>query len=119
MQINRREALLGGTATALGLQAAQTKQRSKPRNVIMVLTDDHRYDAFGFLKPQPFLETPHMDEMARGGIYLKNAFVTTSLCSPSRASIFTGKYAHQHRIVDNNTAIPQGTVFYPSYLQKA
>jgi N-acetylglucosamine-6-sulfatase len=60
-----------------------------------------------------------MDAMARGGVYLKNAFVTTSLCSPSRASIFTGKYAHQHRIVDNNTAIPAGTVFYPSYLQKA
>ena len=119
MQINRREALLGSAGAALQLRGAQQKPRSKPRNVIMVLTDDHRYDAFGFLKAQPFLETPHMDSMARGGVYLKNAFVTTSLCSPSRASIFTGKYAHQHRIVDNNTPIPQGTVFYPSHLQKA
>ena len=119
MQINRREALLGSAGAALQLRGAEQKPRSKPRNVIMVLTDDHRYDAFGFLKAQPFLETPHMDSMARGGVYLKNAFVTTSLCSPSRASIFTGKYAHQHRIVDNNTPIPQGTVFYPSYLQKA
>lgn len=45
--------------------------------------------------------------------------MTTALCSPSRASILTGKYAHKHRIVDNNTAIPKGTEFFPALLQKA
>ncbi|HEY6401806.1 MAG TPA: sulfatase-like hydrolase/transferase, partial [Blastocatellia bacterium] len=74
----------------------------KPRNVIFILTDDHRYDALGFLKAQSFIETPHLDALARNGVYLKNAFVTTALCSPSRASILTGLYAHQHRVVDNN-----------------
>jgi len=90
-----------------------------PRNVVFILTDDHRFDAIGFLKGQPFLETPHLDSLARDGAHLKNAFVTTALCSPSRASILTGKYAHKHKVIDNNTAIPPGTTFFPSYLQKA
>ncbi len=92
---------------------------AKPRNIIFILTDDHRYDAFGFMKPQSWLETPVLDSLAHDGVHFRNAFVTTSLCSPSRASILTGKYAHQHGIVDNNTAIPKGTRFFPQYLQKA
>ena len=102
-------------------QSAPQKQggTAKPRNIIFVLTDDQRYDALGFLKAQPFLETPNMDRLAKEGAYCKNAFVTTSLCSPSRASMLTGKYAFQHKIVDNNTPIPPGTTFFPQYMQKA
>lgn len=111
--MNRRTFL----QTLPAIAAAQPAR--KPRNVIFILTDDHRYDAMGFLKGQPFLETPHLDSLAREGAYLKNAFVTTALCSPSRASILTGKYAHKHKIVDNNTAIPAGTTYFASHLQKA
>ncbi len=89
----------------------------KQRNVIFILVDDHRYDAMGFMG-HPFLKTPHMDAMAAGGIHFKNAFVTTSLCSPSRASILTGQYMHNHRVVDNNNLVPEGTIFFPQYLQK-
>ncbi len=73
----------------------------------------------GFMKGQAWLETPVLDSLAREGVHLKNAFVTTALCSPSRASILTGIYAHRHKIVDNNTPIPQGTRFFPQLLQKA
>ena len=54
---------------------------AKPRNVVFILADDHRYDAMSFMGHQ-FAETPHMDQMAKQGVHLKNAFVTTSLCSP-------------------------------------
>lgn len=91
----------------------------KPRNIIFILTDDQRYDAFGFLRGQSFLETPNLDALARNGIYLPNAFVTTALCSPSRASILTGMYAHRHRVVDNDSPLPENLVFFSQYLQSS
>ena len=103
---------------SIASQAIAQSTGTRPRNVIFILTDDHRYDAMGFLHPQPWLRTPNMDLMAKEGAHLKNAFVTTALCSPSRASILTGIYAHRHQIVDNNTAIPPGTRFFPQLLQK-
>ncbi|MDX1429280.1 MAG: sulfatase [Rhodothermales bacterium] len=93
---------------------------SRPQNVIFILSDDHRYDFMSFHEGAPdFLETPNMDRMAANGVHLQNAFVTTSLCSPSRASILTGRYAHNHRIVDNTSPIPEGTRFFPEVLQEA
>ena len=94
--------------------------RAARRNIIFVLSDDHRYDFLGSMPQAPaFLETPNMDRMARQGAHLANAFVSTSLCSPSRASILTGQYMHHHRIVDNQRPEPPGTTFFPQYLQKA
>ncbi len=91
-----------------------------PKNVVFILSDDHRYDFMGFMPESPdFLQTPSLDKMAREGMHLKNAFVTTSLCSPSRASILTGRYAHHHGIVDNTSPIPEGTTFFPADLQRA
>ncbi len=90
------------------------------RNVVFVLSDDHRYDFLGFLPGSPaFLETPNMDRMASEGAHVVNSFVSTSLCSPSRASILTGQYMHHHRVVDNQRPVPEGTVFFPKYLQQA
>ncbi len=91
---------------------------AKPRNVVFILSDDHRYDAMGFMG-HPLAVTPHMDAMAKEGVHLKNAFVTTSLCSPSRASILTGLYTFRHRVIDNQRLVPDGTIFFPQYLQKA
>ncbi|MDR2808990.1 MAG: sulfatase [Tannerellaceae bacterium] len=92
---------------------------AKPLNVVFILSDDHRYDYMGFMGRVPWLETPHMDRMARNGAHIRNAFVTTSLSSPSRASILTGMYSHAHKVVDNSAPLPDGLTFFPEYLQKA
>ena len=92
---------------------------AKPLNVIFILTDDQRYDFMGFTGRIPWLRTPNMDKLAKDGAWFKNAFVTTSLCSPSRASILTGQYSHVHTIVDNSAPAPSGLIYFPEYLQKA
>ena len=88
-----------------------------PRNVVFILIDDLRYDGMGFLQPE--LKTPNIDRLARGGSYFPNTLVTSSLCSPSRATILTGQTTRNHRIVDNNDSSEAGLVFFPSYLQQA
>lgn len=110
-----RRTFLQSAAASTAITAAP----ARPRNVVFILTDDHRYDAMGFLKGQPWLRTPTLDRIAGEGAHLANAFVTTALCSPSRATILTGVYAHRHKIVDNNTSIPAGTRFFPQLLQQA
>lgn len=112
----------GGTVeSAAEPSAAQgAPAATRPRNVVFILSDDHRYDFMGFMSGAPeWLQTPALDRMAAGGAHIRNAFVTTSLCSPSRASILTGQYAHRHRIVDNTSPIPEGTRFFPEFLQRA
>src|SRR5687768_13523820 len=110
---------LAGCAAATPARA-QLQQRAAPRNVVLILSDDHRYDFLGFMPGAPgWLQTPNFDRMADRGAHIRNAFVTTALCSPSRASILTGKYAHRHGVVDNTTPVPPNTVFFPQLLQKA
>lgn len=96
----------------------QKLAESKKMNVVFILTDDHRPDFMGFTGKIKWQQTPGMDMLAREGAYFKNAFVTTSLCSPSRASILTGQYSHVHTIVDNVAGEPDGLVYFPQYLQK-
>ncbi|MEX2400273.1 MAG: sulfatase [Rhodothermales bacterium] len=90
------------------------------RNIVFILSDDHRYDYMGFHPNAPdFLETPGMDRMAAQGAHLANAFVSTSLCSPSRASILTGQYPFRHGVVDNQNVMPEGIPMVSEALQEA
>ena len=101
------------------IACAQQASSDSPRNIVFILSDDHRYDFMSFHPGAPkFLETPHLDRMAAEGAHLVNAFVSTSLCSPSRASILTGRYMHGHRVVDNQRPVPPGTKFFPERLQE-
>jgi arylsulfatase A-like enzyme len=101
-----------------GTKDVSQKEEVKRKNVIFILSDDHRYDAMSFMDFNSFLKTPNMDKMATEGVNFKNAFVTTSLCSPSRASILTGMYAHQHGVVDNMSPVRGDLTYFPQYLQQ-
>ena len=110
-------------ALALSLAAVGEPADESPRgpdrpNVLVILADDHRFDALGFLG-HPFLETPHLDRLAAEGVHCENAVVTTSLCSPSRASILTGLYAHNHGVTDNYNPPSDDLVWFPKHLRAA
>jgi N-acetylglucosamine-6-sulfatase len=80
-------------------------------NIVFILTDDQRYDEIAAIGNFPWMQTPNLDKMVNEGIHFENAFVTTSLCGPSRASFLTGVYANQHGVVvneylDYNKALP-------------
>jgi N-acetylglucosamine-6-sulfatase len=87
-------------------------------NFVFILTDDHRWDHLSVMG-HPFLETPNIDRLANEGVLFENAFVTTSLCSPSRASFLTGKYARNHGVQNNLTPWDDHSVTFMEILAKA
>jgi len=93
--------LAGATGLFPGPLFAARQKNALP-NIVFILTDDHRADHLG-CTGHPFLKTPHLDRLAGEGVLFENAFVTTSLCSPSRASFLTGQYAHTHGVRNNLT----------------
>ena len=92
---------------------------ANPRpNIIVLLTDDQRHDAIGYVE-NSLVKTPHMNALAKSGIIFNNAYVTTSVCCASRASILTGQYALRHGIHGFRTDISHSALLqtYPLQLK--
>lgn len=91
-------------------------------NIVFVMVDDMRWDQLG-ITGHPFMKTPNLDRIGREGAVFNNAFVTTPLCSPSRASFLTGQYPHTHRIINNDKVgldiISHKLVTFPQLLRRA
>lgn len=108
MALTRREVLFS---------AAGLAQARRP-NIVFILSDDHRWDALS-CTGHPWIRTPHLDRLAARGAHFQNAFVTTSLCSPSRASILSGQYVHAHGVADNFSRLPEALPTFPKLLRQA
>jgi N-sulfoglucosamine sulfohydrolase len=80
------------------LHAASSTPPAKP-NLLFILTEDQGAH-LGFLGT-PGLQTPHMDSLARSGVYFDNAFVVYPVCSASKAAIYTGLHNHTNGILNN------------------
>ncbi len=65
-------------------------------NIIFLLTDDQRWDSFGFAGNE-YIKTPHCDKLAKEGVVFKNAYHVAPICQPSRASIMLGQFLITHR----------------------
>ncbi len=86
-------------------------------NILYIMADDHAAHAIGAYGSR-INKTPHLDRLAREGMRFANCFVTNSICTPSRAAILTGKYAHINGVpVFNRFDGSQPTL--AKYLQKA
>src|SRR5690606_11846907 len=80
--------------------------------------DDHDNDAISAYNPQ-FIQTPHIDRLAREGIKFNKAFVGNSICSPARATLLTGQHSHKNGVKDNRTPFDSSKNTLPKVLQKA
>lgn len=111
--------LLAILCISLALQPGVVQaERGRRPNVLLVLCDDIRFNALSCLG-HPHLKTPHIDALASQGMLFENSFCTTSLCSPSRASILSGLYAHAHGVTNNFTEYPEDMETFPGQLQAA
>ncbi len=99
--------------------SAQQARQSRP-NIVFILIDDLRWDELG-ITGHPFLKTPNIDRLGSEGALFRNAFMTTPLCSPSRASFLTGQYAFTHGIADNvdRSVASHKLITFPLLLQQA
>jgi hypothetical protein len=94
--ISRRLATLFlGFLTLIPAWAAGAGAAVPPPNILFIMSDDHAAHALSCYGSQ-VNQTPGLDRIAQGGMRFENAFVTNSICTPSRATLLTGKYSHQN-----------------------
>jgi arylsulfatase A-like enzyme len=105
---------------------SSAKAADRRPNFLFVYTDDQRWDAMSVVQQEqgdrarfPWFKTPHMDRLAASGVRFRNAFVTLSLCAPSRAAFLTGRYNHLNGVINNETPFPETSVTYASLLTAA
>ncbi|MFH6772945.1 sulfatase-like hydrolase/transferase [Gaetbulibacter aestuarii] len=101
-----------GTGITQRLIAQAVKE--KP-NVIVIITDDQGYADVGFqnLPASSQVLTPNLDKLARSGIVFKNGYVAFSTCSPSRASLLTGRSSSRFGVEDNNRYVDSTEIIIP------
>jgi arylsulfatase A-like enzyme len=99
---------------------AEDTPAERPRNIVFLFADDLRWNALGHAG-DPIVKTPHLDALAGRGVRFRNAFVTTSICAVSRATVFSGQYARRHGINDFATPFKpeRWAETYPALMRKA
>src|SRR5690606_15848706 len=80
-----------GAAVACADRPRQEPAPTKP-NIVFILADDLGWNQVGFTHPGSYYETPNIDRIAREGMVFQRAYAAASICSPTRASLMTGKY---------------------------
>ena len=89
-------------------------------NVVLVFVDDLAADVMGGSSRYPFLQTPNLTRLEQAGATFATAMVPTAVCSPSRASLLTGTYAHKHGVLVNDVQDLTGELpNFPALLQQA
>ena len=114
-------------AINLGLisQSFAAETSKKQPNIIYIISDDQAWTDYSFMG-HPYIRTPNIDRLSRQSLLFKNGYVTTSLCSPSLATIITGLYPSQHKITGNEPPsplnedgkrLPRGKAFYDGRIE--
>ncbi|MBT3636187.1 MAG: sulfatase [Opitutae bacterium] len=98
--------------------AGQASLIAKPLNVLFIFADDHAYQAISAYGSNRN-KTPNIDRLAKEGMIFHRAFVTNSICAPSRAVILTGKHSHLNGQLTNGMRFDGEQQTFPKLLQKS
>ena len=93
---------VGACLAGLGLTGqGRAVAEDPPPNVVFIVSDDQHWRDYAFMG-HPHVRTPHLDRLARESLVYRRGYVTSSLCCPSLATLITGRYPHEHRVVGND-----------------
>lgn len=99
--------VLANSNLYLFAQKKQTGTVAKRPNIIIIISDDHAYQTISAYGSK-LMQTPNIDRIAKEGVRFDKAYVTNSICGPSRAVILTGKYSHKNGFKDNESSVFNG-----------
>ena len=108
---------LGISADSDPVEEKETADKDRP-NIILIIADDMAWDDCS-VYGHPTIRTPHLEKLAEGGMRFDNAFLTISSCSPSRASIITGRYPHNTGAEELHWPVPEEQVTFVEKLKEA
>jgi len=113
-----RRQLLGALPLAAAA-SAQTPAGAPRPNILLVISDQFRWDCVGAIGLNPMNLTPNLDQMAGRGVLFRNAFSNQPVCAPARAGIFTGQYPAKHGVWRNGIGLAEDAVTFPKILKQA
>ena len=103
--------------SAFCLTFVSCKQKISKPNIVFIMSDDHAFQAISAYGSD-LIETPNIDQIAEEGIIFNKAFVTNSICAPSRAVILSGKFSHLNGVKGNSEHFDGGQQTFPKLLQQ-
>lgn len=109
--------ILGNCALLVGLLAASAPPEGRPPNIVLIIADDLGCDDIG--PYGGFARTPNLDRLAAEGMRFDRAYVTASSCSPSRASLITGRYPHATEAPELHQPVPASQITFVEKLRAA
>ena len=104
--VTRRDFLVRSSAAAAAPIVASAAGQPPRSNLILIISDQFRWDCLGANGRNPLDLTPHIDAMAREGTNFANAITNQPVCAPSRACLFTGQYPNRHGVWRNGVPLP-------------
>ena len=104
-------------ATVIACTSNQQNNSTDRPNIIFIMADDHATQAISCYGSK-LNQTPNIDKLASQGILFRNAFVTNSICAPSRAVTLTGKFSHLNGVTDNHVRFDSAKMTFPKIFQK-
>jgi arylsulfatase A-like enzyme len=125
MNLTRRDWLRAAPVAAVPLERMPAQQvrsqhttSTKQPNIVLIISDQFRWDCVGAMGLNPMNLTPNLDRIAQHGVLFRSAFSAQPVCAPARASIFTGQYPSRHGVWKNGLGLSESSVTLATELRK-